>query len=453
MTDEREAASPEPEDHEPAAPSNAGPPDAGPSNAGPSRPALTVAPLLSLVGLLLVSMLTFGAYRILTPTLADQPEATPTPTEAPTLPPGKTAAPTPTPTPFVNPVISIPGQLVYAKNGALWIQSGTSAHQLTQSVNGSVASQPAFSPDGQWIYYIDTRITKGTWYDLDQGGAITRFTLNYPVLCRIHPDGTGKKDVLSSLIRQGSLRVNFFLRQPSIATAGTVAAVASDGPFGPGTSDVAIHYVNLTTGKLGPALNLTENSPLGLSDPEFSPNGKYLAYTMEGRSGKVGAPSIWILGGGQARKLAQGYRAASWSPDGKFIAATKVSGNNLDVVVLDAATGRQVAQVTNDGYSWGPVWSPDGEELVYMHLIGSVTELNMVYISGSAPQFSFRIEANLTDYSGVDGVSTPAWYIPGYGPVVTPSPSPSASGPVPASSAPVGSGSPSAAPAVSSSPS
>jgi len=72
-----------------------------------------------------------------------------------------------------------------------------------------------------------------------------------------------------------------------------------------------------------------------------------------------------------------------------------------------------------------------------MHLTGALVDLNMVYISGSGANLTFKIEPNLTDYSGLDGQSKAAWYIPGYGP--TPSPTatagPSGSGAAPSGSA------------------
>jgi Tol biopolymer transport system component len=417
---------------------------------------VSVAPALSVVGLLVAGLLTAQVYMNWTPTLVTA--ASPTPTATPVLVvSGNTPTPAPTATPVTNLQISVPGTIVYAKGGNLWLQSGTTAHQLTQSVNGSQQSQPAFSPDGQWIYYIDTRTRLGWEYDWTFHNELAHYTLNYPVLCRIRPDGTGQKDVLSSLVKVGvpkgySPGLSFYwLLEPSISPNGSTAAVMSNGPSRPEGQDVVIHYVNLTTGKLGPALSLPYTPYLGLSDPAFSPNGTVLAYTMEGRTNSYApTPSIWTYAGGVAHELARGFRAASWSPDGKYIAATKVVGNTLNIAVLDATTGKQVSQVTTDGASWSPVWSPDGDKLVYMHLTGAIVDLNMVYISGTAGSFTFKIEPNLTDYSGLDGQSTAAWYIPGFGPTpsstATAAPSGSAT---PGPSAP----GPTSSPALSASPS
>jgi Tol biopolymer transport system component len=402
---------------------------------------LSVAPALSLVGLLIAGLLTAQVYRSWTPTLSSA-EATPTPTPVP-VKSGQTPTPAPTETIVTNPEISVPGTLVYAKSGNLWVQSGTQARQITQSVNGSLASQPTFTADGQWIYYIDTRITTGKWYNPDNFDSVDSYTLNYPTLCRIHPDGTGRADVLSGLIKRGGLTSFFWIRQPSVLPSGGYVAIVSDGPTGPGTQDTMIHYLNLRTLKLGAALSLRETTPLGLSEPEFSPDGNYLVYTMEGRSGKYGFPSIWIYTGrtNSARILASGYRGASWSPDGKYLAAVRVAGDTLNVVVLNAASGKQVAQVTTDGMSWAPVWSPDGDKLVYMHLTGTSVQLNMVYIAGSGSNLTFKIEPNLTDFTGLDGQSTAAWYIPGFGRAPAPTATPAASGSG-AVSSPSASGSP-----------
>jgi Tol biopolymer transport system component len=89
------------------------------------------------------------------------------------------------------------------------------------------------------------------------------------------------------------------------------------------------------------------------------------------------------------------------------LGATHVEGTKLDVIVLDAATGSQVGRVTYDGFSWAPVWSPDGDELVYLHLSSTVVEMFMTEVNRSGASFDLQ--------AGLEGDSRPAWYVPGSG--------------------------------------
>lgn len=73
------------------------------------------------------------------------------------------------------------------------------------------------------------------------------------------------------------------------------------------------------------------------------------------------------LGSGAVRTLVEGMRDVHWafprlSPDGRWIAVSRWEpGAHLDVVVLDAATGRVAARITDDrAVDLAPVWSPDG---------------------------------------------------------------------------------------------
>ena len=379
--------------------------------------AALLGPALSLVGLVVVVVATIQIYRTWTPALAAE---APTATAAPQV---QAASATPV---IVDSSTTVPGTLVYVRDGDLWVQAGTVVRRITFSRDGSAVSGPAWSGDGQWIYYVETRPGTGRWYDPNNGNQITDYTLTYPFLCRIRPDGSGQEDILSGAVQQGPLRSFYWIRQPSVSPDGSSVAVISDGPTSPGVADNLLHLVSLSSRKLGPALETPENSPLGLAEPSYSPDGSLIAYVMEGRTGKYGAPGIWVydVKSRTAHRVASGFRSPSWSPDGRYLAATRVDRDMLDVVVLDAVTGRQIAQVTSDGASWGPVWSPAGDGLVYMHLRNKNVDLRMIRIEGSGPSMAFRLEADLTSYSGLDGSSRAAWYISGASPpLLTPEPS------------------------------
>ena len=81
-------------------------------------------------------------------------------------------------------------------------------------------------------------------------------------------------------------------------------------------------------------------------------------------------------------------------------------------LILDAATGVQVGRVTYDGFSWAPVWSPDGDELVYLHLSSTVVEMFMTEVNRSGAEFDFQAGLGMADYGSLDGDSRPAWYVP-----------------------------------------
>lgn len=105
----------------------------------------------------------------------------------------------------------------------------------------------------------------------------------------------------------------------------------------------------------------------------------------------------------------RGFRkpgGASWDP------RRRREGGFGRVAAALSAVALLVAQVTYDGFSWAPVWSPDGDDLVYMHLSSTVVDLYMTHVNRSGTAFEFQMEPNLTEYSGLEGSSRAAWYMP-----------------------------------------
>ena len=188
----------------------------------------------------------------------------------------------------MNPDVGIDGQLVYAKAGNLWIQQGTQATKLTTTGRDS---QPAWSEDGAWIYFIETRKTK-TYFP--RQGLPTVYDLRYPILTRIRPDGSERTVILSGLYRSGTggkYGWSYFIRDPAVAPNGRSVAVVSDGPD-PTESNVVLGLVNVGKKRLVP-LGLAENSPYGHQDPAWRPDGKFLLYVRNARDGARGSPTIW----------------------------------------------------------------------------------------------------------------------------------------------------------------
>ena len=119
-----------------------------------------------------------------------------------------------------------------------------------------------------------------------------------------------------------------------------------------------------------------------------------------------------------------GYLEPSYSPDGKYIAATKTSSFGNDVVILDASNGREILRVTTDGASWGPTWSPIGDAIAFLHISGQIVDLKQARLDGAAPNWTVKDITPLTEVSGLDGESRPDWFVPA-DQLPAPSPAPS----------------------------
>ena len=254
------------------------------------------------------------------------------------------------------------------------------------------------------------------------------YDLSYPILTRIHPDGSNRQKVLSGLFGSVPTRAWFyFIRTPAVSPDGRTVAVGSDGPD-PSANDVVMQLIDVNHAKMT-KLPLAETKPLGHQDPTWSPDGRYLVYVKNETSG---GPVIWRYD--TAKKTAApltngGYTQPIYSPDGRYLAAVKTNSVGTNVVVLDAGNGGELARVTSDGRSWGPAWAPDGTQLAFMVLAqsGLTTDIHLATLN-RAPNGSLDVAGDLvalTSQSGLDGDSRPAWWGSATAPASTPSVAPS----------------------------
>ena len=134
---------------------------------------------------------------------------------------------------------------------------------------------------------------------------------------------------------------------------------------------------------------------------------------------------------------AAGYMQPSYSPDGSYLAATRTTALGTDVVILDARTGEQLLRVTDDGASFAPTWSPAGNGIAFLHIVGQTVDLRLATLDGTAPSWTVKEITDLTEVSGLDAASRPDWFIPAELLPATPPPSVAPSGSAaPASASP-----------------
>jgi dipeptidyl aminopeptidase/acylaminoacyl peptidase len=397
------------------------PPRAGdPYGLGPVR--ALAAPILSVVGLLLVAVITISVMNGEVPFVGGKtgsngngngngdggPQLTPAPSGV-----------------VIVPEVTFKGSIVYAKAGNVWVQTGKDARQLTDSGGDSM---PSWSSDGQWIYYIRTEDAKGLW---PVRGAATKYLLSVPDLMRVPADGSAEPERLATgKFKQGRYTWSYWMRQPVISPDGTKIAMVTDAP-NPDNSNVVLQFFDTTTKKIKRA-GVAESGVLGHQDPEWRPDGKYLLYVKNGRDGTRGTPLIvrYDPATGKTKGITtSGYTGPSYSPDGRYIAATKTSSLGTNVVILDGSNGRELLRLTTDDASWGPTWSPAGDGVAFLHLDGQTVDLRLARLDGVAPSWTIKETIALTEVSGLDASSRPDWFIPASelpAPTPTPASTPSA---------------------------
>jgi len=366
-----------------------------------------LAPVLSIVGLLLIGIVTLNLLQGQVPFGIGSGGNGGNGGDDGDGGPARTAAP--------SNVVVVPdeaafdGSIVYAKGGNIWIQTDDEAVQLTDS---GTDSMPSWSGDGEWVYYINSVREKGRWDTPTEG--TEDYTLDIPRLMRVKADGSGEPEALKSgKISKGNRTYAFWIRQPVLSPDGTKVAVISDAP-NPDNKAPTVQFYDFETDKIADP-GLDTNGVLGHQDPEWRPDGKFLLYVMNGRDGSRGAPVImrYNVESGQARALTGfGYLYPAYSPDGKYVAATRTSAFGTDVVILDGASGQELMRVTDDGSSWAPTWSPAGDGIAYLHVNGQTVDLRLAKLDGTAPNWAISETIDLTEVSDLEPASKPDWFIP-----------------------------------------
>jgi Tol biopolymer transport system component len=385
-----------------------------------------IAPVLAIVGLLLVGVVTINLLQ------GEIPFGLGGGTKGNGDGPGAVGDPERTAAP--SNVVVVPeeaafeGSIVYAKAGNIWIQTDADVRQLT---DGGLDAMPSWAADGQWVYFVRTVRDEGKW---PVKGVIEGYDLDVPQLMRVRADGAGEPERLATgKFKKGNNTYAFWIRQPVVAPDGSKIAVVSDAP-NPDQSTVVLQLYDPETKNFS-KVDVGVNGVLGHQDPEWRPDGAFLLYVRNGRDGSRGAPVIMRYN--VAKKTTKaltgpGYLQPAYSPDGKYIAASRTSTLGSNVVILDGDTGRELVRITDDDSSWSPVWSPAGDGIAFLHISGQTVDLRLAKLSGTPGTWSVDETIDLTEVSGLDADSGPDWFIsadqlpPTPPPTVAPSAAPSA---------------------------
>jgi dipeptidyl aminopeptidase/acylaminoacyl peptidase len=109
-----------------------------------------------------------------------------------------------------------------------------------------------------------------------------------------------------------------------------------------------------------------------VADPQISPDGRWLAYTISDtdKAANKRSAQIYItpIDGGSPRQLTSGPASVAsgrWSPDGKTIAFVRSADGTPQIWTIDVQSGDIKRVTSQPAGADGPVWSPDGKWIAF----------------------------------------------------------------------------------------
>ena len=244
-----------------------------------------------------------------------------------------------------------------------------------------------WSPDGQWIAYgANHDGNRDIWIKPVSGGDPVRVTSDpaHDRVPRWSPDG-GK--LLFASERGG--RWNLWTVAPFSGSSSLIkitrdedAVISHALPAGwsPDGSEIVFtglrggYYELRIVSAAGGDRRQLDTQGLRGWDPDWSPDGRWIAFNAHGEGGYA---ELWAIpaAGGEVRRLtslAQNSYNPSWSPDGRWIAFTARDQGPFNLYAIPFAGGPLVQLTDSTAGHIGPRWSPDGGRLVFESRRGDI---------------------------------------------------------------------------------
>lgn len=298
-------------------------------------------------------------------------------------------------TPVVKRTYKIEGRLVFSKAHDLWLATGDQIRPLT---NDKRSTQPAFSPDGQRIAYVQ----------VDK---------NWSNLVVANADGSNPRTITNNRAR--AVEDDLWVFAPAWAPNGQQIVVLSDrAKFNRGVIDLALWALPLGAGR--PQQLTTPNAYTGGdADPAWHPSGNAIIYAKYYYDNdQTHTFARLVLCDVKTRKEVEltpegeRYFQPAWAPDGAVLAYAKGRNDAIEIQVAPLETDQNGPRLGSgrtivSGMVAQPTWSPDGGKLAFLRLDKGSFDIWVVEVNPSDGSHGQPVQ--ITQGAFVDADSRLTW--------------------------------------------